>query len=133
VHCGTPLGIGRQLGLLAVMLLTSKGAAGVAGGGFIAVTATLSTLGTVPAAAIMLIFGIDKFMSECRALVNFYGNAVATLVTAKWDKALDIDQARRVLAGHTAPTCRPATRTGKNWRTGAGNVIRRGHPVAPSV
>jgi len=99
----TPLSITQQLGLLAVMLLTSKGAAGVAGGGFIALTATLSTLGTVPAAAIMLIFGIDKFMSECRALVNFYGNAVATLVIAKWNKTLDIDQARRVLAGHAAP------------------------------
>jgi aerobic C4-dicarboxylate transport protein len=85
------------------MLLTSKGAAGVAGGGFIALTATLSTLGTVPAAAIMLIFGIDKFMSECRALVNFYGNAMATLVVAKWNKTLDVDQARRVLAGHAAP------------------------------
>ena len=85
------------------MLLTSKGAAGVAGGGFIALTATLSTLGTVPAAAIMLIFGIDKFMSECRALVNFYGNAVATLVVAKWNKTLDHDRARRVLAGHTVP------------------------------
>jgi aerobic C4-dicarboxylate transport protein len=99
----TPLSVGQQLGLLAVMLLTSKGAAGVAGGGFIALTATLSTLGTVPAAGIMLIFGIDKFMSECRALVNFYGNAVATLVIAKWDDALDIDQARAVLATHTAP------------------------------
>jgi aerobic C4-dicarboxylate transport protein len=99
----TPLSIGQQLGLLAVMLLTSKGAAGVAGGGFIALTATLSTLGTVPAAGIMLIFGIDKFMSECRALVNFYGNAVATLVIAKWDKALDLDRARHVLAARTAP------------------------------
>ena len=99
----TPLTIGQQLGLLAVMLLTSKGAAGVAGGGFIALTATLSTLGTVPAAGIMLIFGIDKFMSECRALVNFYGNAVATLVIAKWDDALDVDRARAVLATHTAP------------------------------
>jgi aerobic C4-dicarboxylate transport protein len=99
----TPLSVGQQLGLLAVMLLTSKGAAGVAGGGFIALTATLSTLGTVPAAGIMLIFGIDKFMSECRALVNFYGNAVATLVIAKWDDALDIDRARAVLATHTAP------------------------------
>jgi aerobic C4-dicarboxylate transport protein len=99
----TPLTITQQLGLLAVMLLTSKGAAGVAGGGFIALTATLSTLGTVPAAAIMLIFGIDKFMSECRALVNFYGNAVATLVIAKWNKTLAVDQARRVLAGHSAP------------------------------
>jgi aerobic C4-dicarboxylate transport protein len=99
----TPLTIGQQLGLLAVMLLTSKGAAGVVGGGFIALTATLSTLGTVPAAGIMLVFGIDKFMSECRALVNFYGNAVATLVIAKWDKTLDIDRARQVLATHTAP------------------------------
>jgi aerobic C4-dicarboxylate transport protein len=98
----TPLSIGQQLGLLAVMLLTSKGAAGVAGAGFIALTATLSTLGTVPAAGIMLIFGIDKFMSECRALVNFYGNAVATLVIAKWDGALDIDRARQVLASGEA-------------------------------
>ena len=94
----TPLSIGQQLGLLAIMLLTSKGAAGVAGGGFIALTATLSTIGTVPAAGIMLIFGIDKFMSECRALVNFYGNAVATLAIAKWDGNLDLDRARRVLA-----------------------------------
>ena len=115
----TPLTIGQQLGLLAVMLLTSKGAAGVAGGGFIALTATLSTLGTVPAAAIMLIFGIDKFMSECRALVNFYGNAVATLVIAKWDKALDVDQARRVLAGHTAPDL-AAERRGRGRRQPGG-------------
>jgi aerobic C4-dicarboxylate transport protein len=95
----TELTIGQQLGMLAVMLLTSKGAAGVAGGGFIALTATLSTLGTIPAAGIMLIFGIDKFMSECRALVNFCGNAVATLFIAWWDKSLDIDRVRRVFNG----------------------------------
>ncbi|MFH8758622.1 C4-dicarboxylate transporter DctA [Streptomyces atroolivaceus] len=95
----TPLSITQQLGLLAVMLLTSKGAAGVAGGGFIALTATLSTVGHIPAAGIMLIFGIDKFMSECRALVNFYGNAVATLFIAKWENNLDLVQARAVLAG----------------------------------
>jgi aerobic C4-dicarboxylate transport protein len=95
----THLSIGQQLGLLAVMLLTSKGAAGVAGGGFIALTATLTTLGTIPAAGIMLIFGIDKFMSECRALVNFTGNAVATLFIAWWDRTLDADRARRVFAG----------------------------------
>ncbi|GLZ14931.1 C4-dicarboxylate transport protein [Actinomadura sp. NBRC 104425] len=99
----TPLTVGRQLGLLAVMLLTSKGAAGVAGGGFIALTATLSTVGTVPAAGIMLIFGIDKFMSECRALVNFYGNAVATLFIAKWTNTLDLDRARKVLSGKLTP------------------------------
>ena len=100
---GTNLSISQQIGLLAVMLLTSKGAAGVAGGGFIALAATLSTVGTVPAIGIMLVFGIDKFMSECRALVNFIGNAVATLFVASWDKALDRDRARRVFAGEPVP------------------------------
>jgi aerobic C4-dicarboxylate transport protein len=85
------------------MLLTSKGAAGVAGGGFIALAATLSTVGTIPAAGIMLIFGIDKFMSECRALVNFIGNSVATLFVAKWDKALDVDRVRKVLNREEVP------------------------------
>ena len=81
------------------MLLTSKGAAGVAGGGFIALTATLSTIGHIPVVGIMLIFGIDKFMSECRALVNFIGNAVATLFVAKWNGELDVARARAVFAG----------------------------------
>lgn len=101
----TTLSLGQQLGLLAVMLLTSKGAAGVAGGGFIALTATLSTVGHVPVAGIMLIFGIDKFMSECRALVNFCGNAVATLVVARWENALDLERARRVLTGRRSRRC----------------------------
>jgi aerobic C4-dicarboxylate transport protein len=99
----TDLTIGQQIGLLAVMLLTSKGAAGVAGGGFIALTATLSTLGTIPAIGIMLVFGIDKFMSECRALVNFIGNSVATLFVAKWNNELDVDRARKVFAGNDVP------------------------------
>lgn len=94
---GANLSLSQQLGLVAVMLLTSKGAAGVAGGGFIALAATLSTIGTVPAAGIMLIFGIDKFMSECRAVVNFIGNAVATLFVGRWDGAVDMDRVRRVL------------------------------------
>ena len=97
------LTITQQIGLMAIMLLTSKGAAGVAGGGFIALAATLSTVGTIPAAGIMLIFGIDKFMSECRALVNFIGNAVATLFVAKWDKGLDVDRVRKVLNKEDVP------------------------------
>lgn len=105
----TPLTIGQQIGLLAVMLLTSKGAAGVAGGGFIALTATLSTLGTVPAVGIMLIFGVDKFMSECRALVNFCGNAVAALVIARWDRTLDTDRVRRVFRGEITPEAKDLT------------------------
>ena len=99
----TDLSIGEQLGLLAIMLLTSKGAAGVVGGGFIALTATLGAVGTIPAAGIMLVFGIDKFMSECRALVNFCGNAVATLFIGKWDRTLDLDRARAVLRGDEVP------------------------------
>ncbi|MGV9800872.1 C4-dicarboxylate transporter DctA [Mycobacterium sp. NPDC003449] len=99
----TNLSVGQQIGLLAVMLLTSKGAAGAAGGGFIALTATLSTIGHIPAIGIMLVFGIDKFMSECRALVNFIGNAVATLFIAKWNRELDVDRARTVFADNDIP------------------------------
>lgn len=96
------LSIGQQLSLLAVMLLTSKGAAGVTGSGFIVLAATLSTVGTVPVAGIMLIFGIDKFMSECRALTNVCGNSLASLVVARWEGVLDREQMRRVLDGDTA-------------------------------
>ncbi|MFI8876874.1 C4-dicarboxylate transporter DctA [Streptomyces sp. NPDC055243] len=93
----TPLTIGQQLGLLAVMILTSKGSGGITGAGFIALAATLSTVGTVPAAGIMLVFGIDKFMSECRALTNLAGNSVATLVVARWERVLDTARVNRVL------------------------------------
>lgn len=103
----TELTIGQQIGMLAVMLLTSKGAAGVAGGGFIALTATLSTVGHIPAAGIMLIFGIDKFMSECRALVNFTGNAVAAYFIAWWDGTLDRTRAQDVLARRINPDDAP--------------------------
>jgi len=118
----TDLSIGQQLGMLAVMLLTSKGAAGVAGGGFIALTATLSTLGTIPAAGIMLIFGIDKFMSECRALVNFCGNAVATLFIAWWDKSLDIERVRAVFNGEDVPPLEAVEATGAE--TGQSEPVR---------
>ncbi|WP_239589872.1 C4-dicarboxylate transporter DctA [Streptomyces aureoverticillatus] len=93
----TPLSLGQQLGLLAVMILTSKGSGGVTGAGFIALAATLSSVGTVPAAGIMLIFGIDKFMSECRALTNLAGNSVATLLVTRWEGVLDTARVNRVL------------------------------------
>jgi aerobic C4-dicarboxylate transport protein len=98
-----PLSLGQQLGIVAVLLLTSKGAAGVTGSGFIVLAATLSTVGTIPVAGIMLVFGIDKFMSECRALTNMIGNSVAAIVVAKWEGQLDLDQARRVLNPAKAP------------------------------
>ena len=124
----THLTIGQQLGLLAVMLLTSKGAAGVAGGGFIALTATLSTIGHIPVVGIMLIFGIDKFMSECRALVNFIGNAVATLFVAKWNHELDVVRARAVFAGRTWNHCWIPARTWTSTRTIPRPRTRRSQP-----
>ncbi len=86
--------------ILGVLLLTSKGAAAVTGGGFITLAATLSTLnGKVPVSGIVLVLAIDRFMSEARAITNLFGNSVATLVVARWEGQLDMVQARKVLAG----------------------------------
>ena len=101
---GTPLGLGDQLLLLLVLLLTSKGAAGVTGAGFIVLAATLSTVGNVPIAGIALIFGIDRFMSEARALTNVCGNGIATLVVARWCNALDRDRLDAKLAAGPSTT-----------------------------
>jgi aerobic C4-dicarboxylate transport protein len=95
----TPLDLWHQLTLLAVLLITSKGAAGVTGSGFIVLVATLSTVGTVPVTALALILGIDRFMSEARALTNLVGNAVATIVVGKWCDAIDEATLKVELAG----------------------------------
>jgi aerobic C4-dicarboxylate transport protein len=95
----TPMDLPQQLTLLAVLMLTSKGAAGVTGSGFIVLAATLSTVGTLPVAGLALILGIDRFMSEARALTNVIGNGVATLVIAKWTGELDVVTMRRELNG----------------------------------
>jgi len=92
-----PMSLLDQLTLLGVLLLTSKGAAGVTGSGFIVLAATLSALGTLPVTALALILGIDRFMSEARALTNLVGNGVATLVVAKWCGALDENRLREEL------------------------------------
>jgi aerobic C4-dicarboxylate transport protein len=96
-----PLSLGQQLMILGMLLLTSKGAAAVTGGGFITLAATLSTVGTVPVAGLALLLGIDRFMSEARAVTNLIGNGVATMVVAKWEGALDLERARSVLASNT--------------------------------
>jgi aerobic C4-dicarboxylate transport protein len=88
----TPMTLTQELTLLGVLLLTSKGAAGVTGSGFIVLAATLSAVGTVPVAGLALILGIDRFMSEARALTNLIGNGVATLVVAKWTGDLDVER-----------------------------------------
>jgi aerobic C4-dicarboxylate transport protein len=94
----TDLSLWQQIGILAVLLLTSKGAAGVTGSGFIVLAATLSSVGTIPVASIALILGVDRFMSEARALTNLIGNGVATVVVAKWEGALDTNRLRARLA-----------------------------------
>src|SRR2546421_8779957 len=93
----TPRDFGHQVALLAVLLLSSKGAAGVTGSGFIVLAASLSTVGHVPVAGLALILGIDRFMSEARALTNLVGNGVATIVVGKWCGQLDESRMKRVL------------------------------------
>lgn len=110
----TPMDLTQQLTLLAVLLVTSKGAAGVTGSGFIVLAATLASVGSVPVAGIALILGIDRFMSEARALTNLIGNGVATLVVSKWCGELDTAQLDRELAQgvtpqQTTPTATAAT------------------------
>ena len=97
----TPMTLVQELTLLGVLLLTSKGAAGVTGSGFIVLAATLSAVGHVPVAGLALILGIDRFMSEARALTNLIGNGVATVVVGKWCGELDAARMRRVLDQET--------------------------------
>jgi aerobic C4-dicarboxylate transport protein len=94
---GTPLNLSHQITLLLVLLVTSKGAAGVTGSGFITLAAVLPIVGTVPVASLALILGIDRFMSEARAITNLIGNAVATVVVAKWEKEIDPELAKELI------------------------------------
>lgn len=93
----TPLSVTQELTLFGVLMLTSKGAAGVTGSGFITLAATLSVIPSIPVAGLALILGIDRFMSEARALTNLIGNGVATVVAAKWENELDQQQLRAQL------------------------------------
>lgn len=97
------LSLGDQIALLLVAMLSSKGAAGITGAGFITLAATLSVVPSVPVAGMALILGIDRFMSECRALTNFIGNAVATIVVARWEKRLDKGALDAALNGRPQP------------------------------
>ena len=94
----TQVSFGQELEILAVLLLTSKGAAAVTGGGFITLAATLSAVGNIPVAGLTLLIGVDRFMSEARAITNLIGNGVAAVVVSKWEGELDVGRARAVLA-----------------------------------
>lgn len=97
--CGVDLSLGDQLALLGVAIISSKGAAGVTGAGFITLAATLAVVPSVPVAGMALILGVDRFMSECRSIINFIGNAVATIVIARWEGLLDREMLARALRG----------------------------------
>ena len=99
----THLTLGHQVALLLVAMLSSKGAAGVTGAGFITLAATLAVVPEVPVAGMALILGVDRFMSECRSLTNFIGNAVATVVVSRWENALDRRQLAAALDGEAPP------------------------------
>lgn len=96
---GIDLSLGEQIALLSVAMISSKGAAGVTGAGFITLAATLSIVPSVPVAGMALILGIDRFMSECRSLTNFIGNAVATVVVSRWEGGFDVEQFRAATSG----------------------------------
>ncbi|MEG3001597.1 MAG: cation:dicarboxylase symporter family transporter, partial [Comamonas sp.] len=104
----THLTLGHQIALLLVAMLSSKGAAGVTGAGFITLAATLAVVPEVPVAGMALILGVDRFMSECRSLTNFIGNAVATVAVSKWEKALDHDKLDAALSGKAVELDEPA-------------------------
>ena len=99
----TELTLGHQIALLLVAMLSSKGAAGVTGAGFITLAATLAVVPEVPVAGMALILGVDCFMSECRSLTNFIGNAVATVVVSRWEKSVDMQRLNAVLDGQAVP------------------------------
>jgi len=95
----TPVTLLQELEILAVLLLTSKGAAAVTGGGFITLAATLSVVGNIPVAGLVLLLGVDRFMSEARAITNLIGNGVAAVAVSRWEQEFDLARARRVLDG----------------------------------
>ncbi|HUJ42383.1 MAG TPA: C4-dicarboxylate transporter DctA [Opitutaceae bacterium] len=94
----TPLTLGDQIFVLGVLMLTSKGSAGVAGAGFVTLAATLTSLHKIPVAGLVLLLGVDRFINEARAVTNLIGNSVATLAIARWDKALDVRRLDAVLS-----------------------------------
>jgi aerobic C4-dicarboxylate transport protein len=97
----TPFDLSQQVGLLLILLVTSKGAAGVAGAAFVVLAATLSATGTIPVASVALVLGIHRLMSQALTPTNLLGNAVATIAIAKWERALDEDRMKRILNGET--------------------------------
>ena len=94
----TPLTLAQELGILVIAMITSKGASGVTGAGFVTLAATLAIVPDIPIQSLAILLGIDKFMSECRALTNLIGNGVATVVISRWEGELDTGKLRETMA-----------------------------------
>jgi aerobic C4-dicarboxylate transport protein len=118
----TPLTMSQELGILAIAMITSKGASGVTGAGFVTLAATLAIVPDIPIQSLAILLGIDKFMSECRALTNLVGNGVATVVISRWEHELDVERLNKAMA-HPIARRRGARRP-------AGLMFRA--PVSPS-
>ena len=110
--CGVHMSAGQQLGMLALLMLTSTGAAAVTGGGFITLAATLAVFPSIPVASLTLLIGVDRFMSEARSITNLIGNGVAALAIARWEGSLDIARVGRILDGE--PTEHESDRVGSD-------------------
>ena len=108
---GIDLSWQQQLIMVGVMMLTSKGTAGIAGGAFIVLASTITAVGHVPLAALALIVGIDRLLNEGRVFINVLGNAIGTIVIGKWENDFDADRAREVLAGKSSSTSRTKSST----------------------
>jgi len=118
----TPLTLTQTLTILGVLLLTSKGAAGVTGSGFITLAATFTAIPTIPVAGLALILGIDRFMSEARALTNLVGNGVATMVVSRWENELDRNRMSRVLNNESEAEAEEPETVLEGTQTPAGEV-----------
>jgi aerobic C4-dicarboxylate transport protein len=98
----TPLDLGQQLSLILIAMVTSKGASGVTGAGFITLAATIQTVPAIPVASLAILVGIDRFMSECRALTNLIGTGVATVVMSRWEKELTAEELAANMRNHVS-------------------------------
>jgi aerobic C4-dicarboxylate transport protein len=110
---GTPLDLKQQIGILLVAMVTSKGASGVTGAGFITLAATIAAVPSIPAKSLMLIYGIDRFMSECRSLTNFIGNSVATIAVTRWEGEITAETLRKNLRNPPPPVLTHLTEESK--------------------
>ena len=122
----TPLSFMDQCVLLGVLLLTSKGSAGVAGAGFVTLAATLTTIHTIPLVGLVLLLGIDRFLNEARAVTNLIGNGIGTIAIAKWDNAFDLEQAQREIAALDHPPVVPAPASAQAPASASASGIEKG-------